>query len=246
MMNLDAYRGKMDGADAMMPMTAGAGTPMEADFEVMTSEAVAAGTTVLFKAAARQDVPADGSSHKVTIAVDRFDAGFEYFAVPKLVPNAYLRGMLVNDREYPLLPGQASVFLGEDYLGKSALPLTAPGERLELALGVDDGIKVKRELVRRHEEDAGFISKSRRIVYAYRMTVESFKKAARKVTVQDQVPVSQQEEVVVKVTRLDPEPTTKDEKGFLGWTFDIAPKQKKEITMEYYVEFPRDKVVGGI
>jgi hypothetical protein len=64
--------------------------------------------------------------------------------------------------------------------------------------------------------------------------------------VQDQLPVSQQEEVAVKVIRLEPEPATMDEKGFLGWTFDIAPKQKKEILMEYYVEFPKDTIVGGM
>ncbi|MBI5696435.1 MAG: mucoidy inhibitor MuiA family protein [Nitrospirae bacterium] len=247
MMNKRAYMGEMDMmADKAMVGSVMASAPMPAPAEVMTSQAVTSGTTVQFKAVTRQDVPPDGSSHKVTIAVDTFKSEFEYYTVPKLMPNAYLKGVLSNDREYPLLPGQAAVFLGGDYLGKSVLPMTAPDEKLELALGIDDGIKVKRELVKRHEEDAGFLSKTRRINYIYRITVESYKKAARKITVQDQLPVSQQQEVVVKAVKLEPEPTTKDENGFLGWAFEISPKEKKTITIEYYVEFPRDREVGGI
>jgi len=218
----------------------------QAQAEVMTAQAEETGASVMFRAATKQDVPADGSAHKVTLSVDTFKSDFEYFTVPKLAPYAYLKGLLVNDKDYPLLPGQASVFLGEDYLGKSNLLLTAPGEKLSLALGVDEGIKVKRELVGRHEEDTGIISKTRRITFAYKITVESYKKNAQKITVQDQLPVSQQEEVVVKEIKIEPKPAEHDEHGLLTWKMDVAPKEKKEIRLEFYVEFPRDRQVGGI
>ncbi len=196
---LKAKRGMMQ-KDEMMrynapteegEVMAGAAAPA-APAEVMTAQAETGGTSVLFKAMTKQDVPSDGSSHKVTLSVDTFKAAFEYYTVPKLAPYAYLKGILVNDRDYPLLPGQAAVFIGDDYLGKSVMPLTAPGEKLKLALGIDEGVKVKRELMSRHEEDTGIISKTRRVTFAYKITLESYKKNAQKITVQDQLPVSQQ------------------------------------------------------
>ena len=218
--------------------------PMPA--EVMTAEAVATGPTVMFKTATKQDIPADGAAHKVTISVDWFKSEFEYYAVPKLMQYAYLRGVLTNDREYPLLAGPVSVFINDDYLGRSALPLTASGEKLELALGVDEGIKVKRELMKREEEDAGLTSKDRRVTLAYKVTVESFKKAAHKMTMVDQIPVSQQEEIVVKEIKIAPAPTERDEKGKLTWKFEVAPKEKKEFWIEFSVRYPKDRVVQGM
>lgn len=219
--------------------------PME-EAEVSTSEAVTSGTSVLFTAAGPQDIRADGTVTKAVISEELFKSEFDYFTVPKLAPYAYLRGIIINDKDYPLLPGQAGVFVGRDYLGKSQVTLTAPGEKVFLPLGIDEGVKVKRDLVRKNEEDTGVISKTRRITYAYRITVESFKKTAQTVTVLDQLPVSQQEEVTVKEIRIDPPPVSKDEKGFVKWKLPVAPGEKKEFNLEFYIEFPRDRNIPGI
>jgi len=230
--------------DKMEMQEAVGGAAMPA--EVMTAQAETAGTSVQFAAITKQDIPADGSAHDVTIAVDKFKPEFAYFSAPKLMPYAYLEGEATNDREYPLLAGQVSVFLGPDYLGKSYMAAAAPGEKFKLALGIDEGIKVKRELVSRREEDTGLLTKTRRITMAYKITLESYKKAAQKITVEDQLPVSQVAEVVVKEVKVDPQPTERAANGILKWKLDIAPKEKKEIWLEYYVEFPRDKKISGI
>jgi hypothetical protein len=66
------------------------------------------------------------------------------------------------------------------------------------------------------------------------------------VTVLDQLPVSQQEEVTVKEIRIDPPPVSKDEKGFVKWKLPVAPGEKKEFNIEFYIEFPRGRNIPGI
>jgi uncharacterized protein (TIGR02231 family) len=230
--------------EAMGGMAEAENEPVPA--EVMTAEAEVAGTSVVFKAPGRVDIPADGTSKKVTLSQEKLKAAFSYFTVPKLSPFAYLNGKIENTTTYPLLAGQAGVFMGGDYLGKSTVPLTAPGGTAELSLGIDEGIKVKRELVHRQEENTGIISKTRRISFAYRITLENFKKTKQNITVQDQLPVSQQAEVVVKEVKLDPQPTERGDNGLLKWKLDTASGEKREIWLEFYIEFPRDKNISGI
>jgi len=214
--------------------------------EVVTAQAETAGSSVVFKAPGRVDIPADGTSKKVMLSQERLKAAFSYFTVPKLSPFAYLNGKIENTASYPLLAGQAGVFMGGDYLGKSTIPLTAPGGTAELSLGIDEGIKVKRELVRRQEENTGIISKTRRISFAYRITLENFKKTKQSITVQDQLPVSPQAEVVVKEVKIDPEPTERGDNGLLKWKMDMATGEKREIWLEFYIEFPRGKNISGM
>ena len=50
-----------------------------------------------------------------------------------------------------------------------------PGQKLELFMGIDDKIKVKRELINRYTRKKGLGNKDISIEYAYKLTIESFK-----------------------------------------------------------------------
>jgi len=205
-----------------------------------------AGTFVTFKAATKQDIPADGSNHSVNITDIKYKTLYRYIAVPKLSPYAFLKGFFTNDAGVPLLAGPVEVFHGSDYVGKSYLKQTADGEKVELALGVDEGIKVKRERVEMFEEDSGILSDKRRVNYKYRVKVENFKDAPQTVSVLDQLPVSQREEVTVKEVRIEPEPAVRKDGGVFKWEFKLNPGEKAEARLEFYVEFPKDAQLTGI
>ena len=50
---------------------------------------------------------------------------FFYKAVPVLTPHVYRQANLTNSSEYVLLPGQATMYLGTDFVGRMDLPLVA-------------------------------------------------------------------------------------------------------------------------
>jgi hypothetical protein len=54
------------------------------------------------------------------------------------------------------------------------------------------------------------------------------------------VPVSQQKEIKVSVSRIEPKSDEQDkEKGFHTWSRTIEPRGKLEIEIEFTVEYPR-------
>ena len=69
--------------------------------------------------------------------------------VPALATEAYLRATVTNDSPLLLLPGPARVFHETQFVGETSLDTVAAGEEFELQLGVDDQIRVQRELRRR-------------------------------------------------------------------------------------------------
>jgi uncharacterized protein (TIGR02231 family) len=195
-------------------------------------------TAATYQPARPVAVPADGASHRATIAVIEFEATLDYITAPVRSAEAHLRAKVVNSSEHTLLPGQAAVFHGGDFVGSTALEIWATGEEVELALGVDDRVRIERELVRRTATRA-VLSTTRRREAEHRIRVTNHSPRAAKVTVLDQLPVSRDEGIVVKELRLDPAPVERTDLGVLTWVLDLAEGQTKEIHIGVRVELAR-------
>src|SRR4029079_595974 len=98
---------------------------------------------------------------KVAINVGRMMAALQFQSTPKMLEAAFLNANATNTTEYPLLAGPMSTYLDDTFVAASSLKTVMPGEKFDLALGVDDGIAVKRRLVTRFQEDTGLNSKKR-------------------------------------------------------------------------------------
>src|SRR6185503_1353623 len=163
-------------------------------------------TAATYQPARPVAVPADGAAHRATIAVVELAAVLDYVTAPVRSAEAHLRAKVTNTSEHTLLPGAAAVFHGGDFVGTSELEIWAPGEEVELALGVDDRVRVERELVRRSASKP-MLGGARRRDAEHRIRVTNHTPAVATVTVLDQVPVSRDEAITVKEQRLDPAPT---------------------------------------
>ncbi|KAH7065555.1 hypothetical protein B0J12DRAFT_734860 [Macrophomina phaseolina] len=143
--------------------------------------------------------------HKITtIAVA--DVSLSHIAVPKLRKGAFLRAELRNppSADITLLKGAAGLTLDGTFLGNMTLPRTAPGEDVELDLGVDPGLHVTYappETLSKGGQ-GGLLLGAREGVVAYRRCVgiRNTRGARVKVVVVDQVPVSEEERLRVAVT----------------------------------------------
>jgi uncharacterized protein (TIGR02231 family) len=212
-----------------------------------TSQIRAAGTSVLFEIDEKKEVPSDGSPHKFTVAINKFTPEMNYEAVPKLSSYAYLHCSVKNEVEYPLLAGPVSIFMGPDFIGKSRIDNIAPTEEFPLYLGVDEGIKIKRDLVKKEKSKRGFLTKKEKVYYFYKTTITSYKNDKVSLTLKDQLPVSQDKEIVVTDVKINPKPKEqKKEKGEVLWDLELSPKEKIEISLEFSVEYPLGKEVFGL
>ncbi|MHB8094331.1 MAG: mucoidy inhibitor MuiA family protein [Candidatus Aminicenantales bacterium] len=211
----------------------------ELEAELDTAALDAAGLHVRFEIRREVDVPSDGAPHRFPIDARTLKAAYDYLAVPKLVESVFLRGTLTNSLEYPLLAGNADLFIGQDFVGSTRLETVATGEEAKLFFGADPQIKIERLQTKREKSAPGFLGKNDRTKLSFTIAVQNFRKTAAAIDVVDQIPVSQNTRIEVKDVSLRPAPSSKDDQGLLTWKINLAPQEKKEILIDFTVEYPK-------
>ncbi|GAB3920865.1 DUF4139 domain-containing protein [Kribbella albertanoniae] len=189
-------------------------------------------------------VPADGAAHRATIASIELDSELDYITAPLRSTDVHLRATVANSSTHTLPAGKAAVFHDADFVGSAALPLWAPGEEVELALGLDDRIRVERELVRRTASKATLGSTRRREV-EYATRIENHTPRAARITVLDQLPVPRDHEITVKPITASPEPAETTELGIITWQLDLPPGEQTTINLAFRVESAKSVDLTG-
>jgi uncharacterized protein (TIGR02231 family) len=190
-------------------------------------------------------VPADGEPYKTMVARFELDAALDYLAVPVLAPEAYTRATVTNTSSLLLLPGPARVFHGPQFVGETSLDTVAAGEEFELQLGVDDQIRVERELRRRSTTKA-MIGGTRTVDVAYEITVENHRPGQARVSVHDHIPVPSDGEIKVRLREAKPEPASQTDLGELTWDLSLDAGQSATIRYRFTVEHPAQVTVVGL
>jgi len=138
--------------------------------------------------------------------IGTIDSGsqFVHVAVPILTEAVYLRGDLANRSAFQLLPGRASIFMGQDYIGPTAMPSVAPGGLFQMYFGIDHAVKVKRQLISKNTENTGLLSGGRRTSYEYHIAIDNG--TGREITLElwDRMPVSRSEDIQVQLVSVNP------------------------------------------
>ena len=223
-----------------------AGEPApEVEAAMVTAAVESSGAAVTYRVPGTVTVPGDGAPHKV--AVTRFELApkLDHVATPRLVEAAYRRAEVTNDSPYTLLPGPVSLFASDEFIGTTALDLVAPQGEIELYLGVDDRVRVKRELKRR-EVDKRLIGDRRLLRYGYEITIENFSPGEARVTLHDQIPVPRHEDIKVKLEFADPQPAEQTELNLLDWELVLAPGDKRIVRFDFTIEHPRGMSLVGL
>ena len=223
---------------------ADASAPQEATFAQAQIDTQA--TSASFRIPVTADIPSDNAPQKVPITTVKLTSTQEYLANPKQLKAAFLTAKVTNSSEFPLLAGAMNVFLDETFVAASSLRVVMPGEKFDLALGADEGIAVTRKLNSRFTEDTGIVSKGQRITYDTTLTIQNNKKTAEKVVVQDQVPVSRNEKIVVKVLAPDEKEAKPAADGTVKWTLTLKPGEKRELPLKFSIEYPNELQVSGL
>jgi uncharacterized protein (TIGR02231 family) len=213
--------------------------------ETVTAEVVQEGSVVLFEISRNTSIPSDCAAHKTTIFNDEFSCQFEYVAMPRLVSFAYLQAKVKNPTNgATLLPGKANIFRNNTFVGTTQLENIAPGQEFTVNLGIDEGLKIKRELVER-QVDKKLIGNDRKITYAYRLIVTNLLDREAKLKLIEQIPKSRHEQIKVKLIRSNPQIQV-GEMGILEWVLGLAPQGKQELFYQFAVEHPANFNIVGL
>ena len=220
---------------------------MDAELELLkaqiaTAEVFKQGGIVTFRASSGGNIPSDGTPHKTTIFNEDFPCRAEYIAMPRLVSMAYLQTTITNPLTgVTLLPGQANIFRDNTFVGTTQLENIAPGQEFKINLGIDEGLKIERDLVER-QVDKKLIGNQRRTTYAYRVVITNLREQQAALTLTEQLPISRNEQIKVRLTRSTPQIQV-SEMGMLEWSITLPPLSKQELYYQFTVEHPPELTV---
>lgn len=208
------------------------------------SQQAASVTTAPFQAVftvpGRLTVPATGETKSVFLQRNEIEPVLAVRTVPKVDAKAYLYAKLVLPKGSPLLPGAVSLFRDGTFVGTGELPVLSPGEDYELGFGADDQVRVRHAIADEKRGETGLISSAKTDSRNFRITVKNMHERAVQLVVQDQIPVSRNDEI--KVEFVGPtQPTRKDldgRRGVIAFESKLGPEEERLIEFGYRVIWP--------
>ena len=170
------------------------------------------------------------------------NADYEYYAAPKIDPTAFLLARVSGFEKYDLLPGQANLFFANTYVGQAFIDPNIIGDTLDLSLGRDQSIVVKREKVKELCETKK-IGNSLKETIGVEISVKNTKSSSIVLNIVDQIPVSTNKEISVD---LDENPTGKhsESTGEIKWIQKIGPGASSKNSFRYTVKYPADRKIN--
>jgi hypothetical protein len=194
-------------------------------------------TSVNFDIELPYSIPSDGKARDVEIKQHKLSANYTHLAVPKLSPNTYLKAAVTDWEQYDLLSGQVNLFFEGTYLGNSVLDVSTTNDTLELSLGRDPNVIVTRKATedyRNRNFFGGKVSDSR----GYTINVRNKKKQPINLVIMDQVPISADETITVKVDR-DAYFRLNETTGILTWKQKLEAGGSRETRFGYTVKYSK-------
>jgi hypothetical protein len=237
----------LDAVEGFIALESGRAAPPATPSVPASVAVVRTSYTVAFDVPGRVEVPADGNEHRVVLRGEELAGSLEYRALPSLQTVAYLIALTHAPEGYPLLAGTLRVFTAEAYLGAYVLPETAPGAELRIPFGVDNRIKIERVAIPRGpgSEDA---RRDRKYARGWRTTIENLSDRPIDLVVEDRLPFSQDKGIDVErgKTMTAGFREVKDRPGIVEWRVPLAPKEKREIVLDYTVKIDKEVLVAGL
>lgn len=191
-------------------------------------------------------VPKDGSQKSFIIQSRDIQPELVVKAAPALDPTAYLEASFVNGEDAPLLAGEVTLIRDNAFVGRGRMAFTAPGDKVSLGFGADDRVKVSRVPVRRRETEPSLLGSTKTDIRDFKISVKNLHDFGVKTVILDQIPFSEASNLTVEPLNTNTPPTEKivaDKRGVISWTFDLKPKEEKDIRLGYRIRYPSDREI---
>ena len=198
-------------------------------------------------------MPSDGQFHSLPLFIRDTDIALKYVVVPRVTSDAFRMITFKNPMEAPLLAGPADVTVGDQYLLTTRLSTFPPKGRVELGLGVEQGIKVARN-TSFDETESGLLIGELSLHHEIKIEVANMLKKEAKVEVRERIPhVASDDDEVIKVETTSVEPPwekfEQSQRAVLNaycWQINLEAGEEKTLKAEYEIQLPaKYELVGG-
>jgi uncharacterized protein (TIGR02231 family) len=191
-----------------------------------------------------QTVASTAKPTVVDVRSSSVNAAYEYAVAPKLDLDAFLLAKITGWEDLNLLPGEANIFFEGTFVGKTFIDPNSIRDTLSVSMGRDKRIVVKREKVK-GLSTRNVIGVNEKQASAWEITVRNTKSDPVKVVIEDQIPVSRNNQI--EVTVVDVGGAKQDTySGKLTWKLNLKPAENKKLAYKFEVKYPKDRQISGL
>ncbi len=183
-------------------------------------------------------LPSDAQPYILDVQETSLKADYRYIAVPVIEKSAFLIACISDWEELNLVEGNANVYLNGTYVGQSYINPNEISDTLQISMGRDSRIQVDRNKLKDYSSKQ-LIGSKRKATYVYEITVKNNRSLPISIQIQDQLPVSNNQEIEVTADELS-NAVHNVLSGLLEWSFTIDPGKVQTIKLGYNVKYPKN------
>lgn len=200
--------------------------------------------TTEFDIPIKYTIPANGKPYQVDIQTYKLSTEFKHSAVPKLEKDAFLMAYMTDWEKLDLLQGPANVYFQSSFIGETHINPTQTKDTLEISLGRDPKILINRKKLTDFTKKK-VIGTNITIKYAYEISVKNNKDESIEIDIEDQIPVSQNNSIEIKLLDGDGAKFTEID-GKLKWNVKLKAQESKKFVFKFEVKYPKNMTVYGL
>ncbi len=205
-----------------------------------------------YKADAPVDIPSNNIYHNIKVM--KFDSAPEayYVTVPRENTSVYKFISMKNKLEAPLLRGVCDIFAGGNYTATGRIKFTAPKGIIKLGLGVEQRIKVARN-IKYEEEAAGIVGSNIKLEHSIVLEIRNLLDKIIKIQVRERIPISdlKPEDIKITISSTTPvwkkyDPSEYSLRGGYCWDLEIEPSKTAALKVDYSISISsKEELVDG-
>lgn len=183
------------------------------------------------------NIPSDGKEHFAAILVKDLKTIYRYKAVPKINNNVYLTAVLPDWEDAITMGGQASIYYDGSYIGATSLMPGGTEDTIQLSLGIDKNIAVKRQKIKDKCYEK-LLDNDKVHQYTYEITLKNSRANKIEIEVEDQLPLTNDKSITIE--RKEISGAKYDEvTGILTWRSTVTAKDSKKLNLVYQIKVPK-------
>lgn len=196
-------------------------------------------TATEFKLEERYSIPSGTGSNLILLETKEVPVNYSYTVIPKKNNLAYLTAALTNLETLNLSSGKANIYFGQSYVGETNIDLSEAKDTLNISLGADIAIAVSREKVK-DKSTKNFFGTKVEETHTWLIRLKNNKARDIQIKVQDQIPVSKEEDIEVK-SELSDNAQLDPETGIVTWNQNLKSGETRELRISYKVRYSKGK-----
>ena len=197
-----------------------------------------------FKINIPYSVPSDNQYVEVENQVITLNSDYKHYAAPRSKESAFLLASVTDWIKYNLLPGDANIYFNKTFVGNSFIDPNQGSDTLDLSLGIDPSVVIKREQVQDFCQTKN-IGAKKLTSKGFEISVMNTKQQSVTLELVDQIPLSKNNSIEVELLELSGGKLD-EETGKVTWEVNIAPGESVSKVLKFSVKYPKKVIVGGL